>query len=70
MDNKISIVIATKSYSNNLFRTIKLINRQTYFPKEVIIVSNKRINQNLKLNKYITLRFLLQKLKIKCINVI
>ena len=63
MDNKISIVIATKSYSNNLFRTIKLINRQTYFPKEVIIVSNKRINQNLKLNKYITFKIFTSKIK-------
>ena len=36
MNNKISIVIATKSYTKNLYKTIDSINKQNYLPKEII----------------------------------
>ncbi len=63
MNNKISIVIATKGYSKNFYKTIKSINKQNYFPQEIIVVSNKRIAQNLNLNKNIILKKFTSKIK-------
>ena len=43
MDNQISIVIPTKENSKQLNQTINSINKQTYKPKEIILVSSKKI---------------------------
>ena len=56
MDNKISIVITTKSFNKNFYNTIYSINKQNYLPKEIIVVSNKRINQKFNLNFKIILK--------------
>ena len=42
MDNQISIVIPTKENSKQLNQTINSINKQTYKPKEIILVSSKK----------------------------
>lgn len=63
MDNIIGIVIATKRYSKNLLKTIESINKQNYFPREIIIVSNDRILQKLNLNKKIILKKYISKIK-------
>ncbi len=63
MNNKISIVIATKSYNKNLHKTIDSINKQNYLPKEIIIVSNKKISQKLNLNWKIKLKKYTSKIK-------
>jgi glycosyltransferase involved in cell wall biosynthesis len=63
MNNVIGIVIATKRYSKNLFKTIESINRQNYLPREIIIVSNDRILQKLNLNKKIILKKYTSKIK-------
>ena len=56
MDNFISILITTRGNSRELRRTIKSINNQILFPKEIIIVSNNKIERGLKINRKIKLK--------------
>lgn len=56
MNNKISIVITTKKFSKNLYKTINSIIRQSYSPKEIILVSNEKILKNFNLNNKITIK--------------
>ena len=63
MNNLFSIVIATKSYSKNFSATIESINRQDYLPREIVVVSNDRISQQLNLNKKIVLKKYTSKIK-------
>ena len=63
MNNQISIIIATKKFSKNLFKTINSINKQSFSPNEIIIVSNKKIIKNFNLNKRIILKKFISKIK-------
>ena len=63
MNNQISVVIATKKLSKDLLKTINSINRQSYFPKEIIIVSNIKILKKFNLNKEIILKKFTSKVK-------
>ena len=63
MNNVISIVITTKSYNSNFHKTIDSISKQNYLPKEIIVVSNKRIYEKLNLNFKIILKKYTSKIK-------
>lgn len=56
MNNKISIVITTKKFSKNLYKTINSIIRQSYSPKEIILVSNEKILKNFNHNNKIIIK--------------
>lgn len=56
MNHKISIIIATKKFSNNLLKTIGSINKQSFLPKEIILVSNEKIYSSFNLKKKINLK--------------
>ncbi len=63
MDNQISIVIPTKEHSKELTETINSINKQTYKPKEIILVSFKKINKKFLLNKKIKIKILFSEIQ-------
>ena len=63
MNNKISIVIATKKFSKDLYKTIKSINKQTYNPREIILVSNEKILKNFNLDNQILLKKFTSRIK-------
>ena len=63
MDNQISIVIPTKENSKQLNQTINSINKQTYKPKEIILVSSKKIYKKFLLNKKIKTKILFSKIQ-------
>ena len=63
MDNQISIVIPTKENSKQLNQTINSINKQTYKPKEIILVSSKKIYKKFLLHKKIKTKILFSKIQ-------
>jgi glycosyltransferase involved in cell wall biosynthesis len=63
MDIKISIVITARNYSQNLLKTIRSINNQNFKPKEIIIVSNNYILQDLNFDNKIKIKKFTSKIK-------
>ena len=63
MSHNISIIIPARKYNYNLFNTIKAVNKQSYLPIEIIIVSNEKINTNFNLSKKISLKKITTKIK-------
>ena len=63
MNNKISIIISTKKFNNELYKTITSINRQSYNPIEIILVSHQKILKDFHLNNKILLKKFTSKIK-------
>jgi glycosyltransferase involved in cell wall biosynthesis len=63
MNKKITIIIATKKFSRNLLKTINSINKQSYKPIEIIIISNEKIFQSFKFNKKVKLKKFISNVK-------
>lgn len=63
MNNKISIIIATKKFSNELYQTIHSINKQSYNPTEIILVSSEKILKSFNIDNKIILKKFTSRIK-------